>query len=116
MPPYTFASDGLRLQLRVTPNAAHDRIDGPATLADGTCVLRLRVRAVPEGGKANAAVIQLLARALGLPRSAVTLVAGDTARLKAVRISGDPSDLAARVAVIWADAGIPDSPTASSSR
>ena len=97
MPAFTPAATGLRLRLRVTPNASLDRIDGPETLADGTTVLRLRVRAVPEGGKANAAVTQLLAKALGLPRSAVTLVAGDTARLKTVQIDGDPADLAARV-------------------
>ena len=84
----------------MTPNASLDRIDGPETLADGTTVLRLRVRAVPEGGKANAAVILLLAKALGLPRSAVTLVAGDTARLKTVHLDGDPEDLAARVAAL----------------
>lgn len=94
---FTPAPNGLRLRLRVTPNASLDRIDEPETLADGTTVLRLRVRAVPEGGKANAAVIQLLAKALGLPRSAVTLVAGDTARLKTVQIDGDPADLAAKI-------------------
>ena len=98
--PFTSNPTGLRLRLRVTPNASLDRIDGPEVLADGTCVLRLRVRAVPENGKANAAVIQLLAKALSLPKSAVTLVAGDTARLKTVQIDGDPADLAARVAAL----------------
>jgi len=60
-------------------------------------VLRLRVKAVPDKGKANAAAIALLAKALGLPKSAVTLVAGDTARLKTVEIEGDPVLLAARI-------------------
>ena len=98
--PWTPTPTGLRLRLRVTPNASLDRIDGPETLADGTTVLRLRVRAVPENGKANAAVLLLLAKALGLPRSAVTLVAGDTARLKTVHIEGDPADLAARLGAL----------------
>ncbi len=97
MPAFTPTVSGLRLRLRVTPSASLDRIDGPETLADGTTVLRLRVRAVPEGGKANAAATQLLAKALGLPKSAVTLVAGETARLKTVQIDGDPADLAAKV-------------------
>lgn len=60
-------------------------------------MLRLRVKAVPDKGKANAAAIALLAKALGLPKSAVTLVAGDTARLKTVEIEGDPVLLAARI-------------------
>ena len=97
---FTPAPNGLRLRLRVTPNASLDRIGGPETLADGTTVLRLRVCAVPEGGKANAAVLQLLAKALGLPKSAVTLVAGETARLKTVHLDGDPDDLAARIATL----------------
>jgi uncharacterized protein YggU (UPF0235/DUF167 family) len=81
----------------VTPNASLDRIDGPEALADGTTVLRIRVRALPEGGRANAAVLALLAKALALPKSDLTLVAGDTARLKTVHLRGNPQDLAARV-------------------
>jgi len=52
-------------------------------------VLRLRVAAVPDKGKANAAVIALLAKALGLPKSALSITAGDTARLKTLRIDAD---------------------------
>ena len=100
MPVFTTTPTGLRMRLRVTPNASLDRIDGLEVLADSTTVLRLRVRAVPEGGKANAAVIQVLAKALHFPKSAITLVAGDTARLKTVQIDGDPEDLAARVAAL----------------
>ncbi len=83
----------ITLRLRVIPNAAHDRIEGFETLADGTSVLKLRVRAVPDKGKANAAVVALLARALGIPRSAVELVAGETARLKTVRVDADATAL-----------------------
>jgi uncharacterized protein YggU (UPF0235/DUF167 family) len=93
--PYRLEPGGLILHVRVTPNAGADRIDGPESRDDGTIVLRLRVRAVPDKGKANAAVMALLAKALGLPKSAVTLVAGDTARLKTLRLSGDPAALAA---------------------
>jgi uncharacterized protein YggU (UPF0235/DUF167 family) len=60
-------------------------------------VLRIRVKAVPDKGKANAAVIALLARALGVPKAAVTLVSGDTARLKSVAIAGDPAELEQRL-------------------
>lgn len=64
---------------------------------DGSAVLRMRVKAVPDKGKANAAVIALLAKALGVPKSAMTLVSGDTARLKTIQIEGDPAALAAGV-------------------
>jgi uncharacterized protein YggU (UPF0235/DUF167 family) len=60
-------------------------------------VLRIRVKAVPDKGKANAAVIALLAKALGVPKAAVTLVSGDTARLKTVAIAGDPAELEQRL-------------------
>ena len=74
------------LRLRVTPNAGRDAIEGYETLADGTEVLRIRVAAVPDKGKANAAVITLLAKALRLPKSAITLASGETSRLKTVRL------------------------------
>lgn len=89
-------ADGIRLRIRVTPNAGADRIEGPETRDDGSTVLRLRVRAVPDRGKANAAAIALLAGHFGVPKSAVSIVAGDTARLKTVRTIGDPKALAAR--------------------
>jgi uncharacterized protein len=85
------------LHLRVTPNAGSDRIDGTELRDDGSVVLRLRVTAVPDKGKANVAAIGLLAKALGVPKSAVTLVAGDTARFKTIDVAGDPTALAARI-------------------
>lgn len=80
----------MRLKLRVTPNAGRDVIEGFERLSDGTEVLRLRVAAVPDRGKANAAVVALLAKALQVPKSAITVVSGETARLKTVEIVGDP--------------------------
>ena len=90
--------DGIRLHLRVTPNAGVDRIEGTEIRDDGTTVLRVRVKAVPDKGKANAAVIALLAKHLGVPKSAITLVSGDTARFKTLHVSGDPDSLAATLA------------------
>ena len=57
----------------------------------------MRVRAVPDQGKANAAVTALLAAALEVPKSAVELVAGDTARIKTFEIAGNAEELAARL-------------------
>ncbi|MEQ1900618.1 MAG: DUF167 family protein [Devosia sp.] len=92
--------DGLVVTVRVTPNSGLDRIEGLETRDDGTSVLKLRVRAVPEDGKANKAVIALVAKGLGVPKSALALVAGETARLKTLEISGDGQALAARLKLL----------------
>ena len=63
-------------------------------------VLRLRVKAVPDKGKANAAVVALLAKALGVPRSAVSVVSGETARQKTLAVVGDGAALADRVVAL----------------
>jgi uncharacterized protein (TIGR00251 family) len=73
----------------VTPRAAADRIDGVELRDNGQNVLRVRVRAVPDKGKANAAVIALLAEAFGVPNSSVAVISGETARMKTIAITGD---------------------------
>ena len=60
-------------------------------------MLRVRVKAVPDKGRANAAVTALLAKALGVPKSAVRLVSGDTARLKTVEVEGEVEGLVRRL-------------------
>ena len=87
----------MTLHLRVTPNAGRDLIEGAEERDDGTSVLRLRVKAVPDKGKANAAAVALLSKALGVPKSSISVIAGETARLKTVAIAGDPAKLAAAV-------------------
>ncbi len=99
---YRAEPGGVLLSLRVTPNASADRIEGVESRDDGSVVLRVRVRAVPDRGKANAAVVALIARSLGVPRGAVTLVAGETARLKTLRVAGDPAALAAALDALTA--------------
>nr|WP_314256566.1 DUF167 family protein [uncultured Devosia sp.] len=88
---------GLSLFLRVTPNAGQDRIEGVEQRDDGTAVLRVRVAAVPDKGKANAAVIALLAKALGLPKSSLSLANGETSRFKTIAIHGDGDALSRTV-------------------
>ena len=87
----------MTLHLRVTPNAGADRIEGVEQRDDGTSILRLRVAAVPDKGRANAAVIALLGNTLGVPKSAIAVTSGETARLKTVAIAGDGAALAARL-------------------
>ena len=89
---------GLRIFVRVTPKGGRDALDGLADLADGRRVLKIRVRAVPEDGAANAAVAAVLADILGVAKSAVSLAAGHTARLKTFEIAGEGALLAARLA------------------
>lgn len=98
--PFRLGSGGVTLYLRVTPNAGRDLIEGVEQRDDGTSVLRVRVKAVPDKGKANAAAVALLSKALGVPKSSISVVAGETARLKTVAIAGDPAQLAAAVAAL----------------
>ena len=87
----------LRLRVRLTPRGGRDRIDGWAADADGAAVLKVRVAAPPVDGAANAALVALLAKALGVPKSAVTIAAGQGARLKTVEIDGDATALRDRL-------------------
>jgi uncharacterized protein YggU (UPF0235/DUF167 family) len=90
--------DGLRIFVRVTPKGGRDALDGIAELSDGRSVLKVRVRAAPEDGAANAAVAAVLAKSLGVAKSAVSLAAGHTARLKTLDIAGEGAALGARLA------------------
>jgi uncharacterized protein YggU (UPF0235/DUF167 family) len=72
----------------LTPRAASDGIDGWDTDDKGRPVLKVRVRARPIDGKANAALIALMAKALDVPRSRIMLTGSETARLKTLEISG----------------------------
>lgn len=95
MPCYQRQPDGLLLTVRVTPNAATDRIEAIKTRDDGTGVLALRVRAVPDKGAANKAVIALIAKDFDLPKSRIRLTAGSTSRQKRLHLTGDPDRLIA---------------------
>ncbi|HPG03906.1 MAG: DUF167 domain-containing protein [Methylobacteriaceae bacterium] len=96
--PWRATADGLSLVVRLTPKGGRDAIDGLETMSDGKAVLKARVRAVPEDGKANAALVELLAKALRVPRSAVSVATGQTSRVKMLEISGDPDALAEALA------------------
>jgi uncharacterized protein len=92
-PPFRPDGTGGLLYLRVTPRSARPEIAGLHTGADGRVSLQVKVRAQPEKGKANEAAIELLAEALKLPRRAFVITAGETDRLKTVRIAGNPADI-----------------------
>ena len=77
----------------MTPKAARPGIAGLFEGADGKVSLQVKVTAQPEKGKANEAVIDILARTLKLPRKAFTLTAGETSRLKTVHITGNSTTI-----------------------
>jgi uncharacterized protein len=93
--PWTAVAGGVLLTVRLTPRGGRDAIDGIDVLADGRCVLRARVRVPPSEGEANAALIRLVARALGVATRDVALITGDTGRIKRLQIAGEPAQLSA---------------------
>ncbi|MBY5401325.1 DUF167 domain-containing protein [Rhizobium leguminosarum] len=92
-PPWRLFGDHLRLAVRLTPNGGRDAVDGIEVDGEGEAFLKARVTSVPEKGKANKALILLIAKSLRIPKSSISLVSGETARKKILRIDGDPEDL-----------------------
>lgn len=103
--PYTVEADGLILTVRLTPRAGRDALDGIRIDAEGRQVLCLRVAAPPVEGTANAALVAFVARRLGLRRTEVSLASGEASRTKRLRLSGDPTALAARIDAWIGEAG-----------
>ena len=91
---YRTAGDGLRLRLKVKPQARRPGIEGIVPDVEGEA-LAVSVTAPPEDGKANAALIALLARTWKMPAASFAVVQGATARRKLVSVAGDPQALGA---------------------
>jgi uncharacterized protein (TIGR00251 family) len=89
---------GLLLAVRVTPKSSRDQVTGLHEDSAGNVALAVKVTAPPDKGKANRAVIETVAKAAGLPKSALILVAGETDRHKTLLVTGNPAGLAALVA------------------
>ena len=89
--------DGVVLPVRLTPKSSRDEIVGVEDHA-GACMLKARVRALPEAGRANAALETLIAKWLGLPSSTVTVAHGGKSRLKQVAVAGDAEALSRLIA------------------
>lgn len=96
--PLTAVADGVRVAVRLTPKASRTAVTGLAPEADGRTVLTVKVTAAPEAGKANAALIALLAKHWRLPKGAITVAVGATDRRKALHVAGDPAELQRRLA------------------
>jgi len=87
------STEGISVALRVTPRGGRDDIDGLEKLANGRVVVKVRIRAIADGGEANRAVTELLAKALGVPKASVGMLSGATSRLKQIAVDGDPAKL-----------------------
>ena len=90
-------TDRIILFVRLTPKAARDAVEGVGMTDDGRSHLKARVRAVPEDGKANAALVKLLAKSMGIAMRDITIAGGATSRLKQVAIDGNPDLLEERL-------------------
>ncbi|MEX2166484.1 MAG: DUF167 family protein [Methyloceanibacter sp.] len=92
-------NSGVMLTVRLTPKSAREEIVGVETFGE-EAVLKARVRALPEDGRANEALEKLIARWLKVPASSVSVVQGSKSRLKQVKIDGEPDELAAAIAAL----------------
>ena len=88
--PWIRSADGVALEVRLTPRGGRDAIEGVERRADGRIVLKARVRAAPFEGQANAALCRLIAHELAIAPRQVEISAGEGARIKRLRIAGDP--------------------------
>lgn len=95
--PFEAVADGLRLRVRLTPNASRDAIGGVAMDAEQVAWLTATVTSVPENGRANKALIKMLAKSWKLPKSSIDVRSGATQRRKTLLIAGDGATLAAQL-------------------
>ena len=96
--PVTIAGNGLRVAIRLVPRAKADRLVAIGVAAEGGRVLRAAVTAPAEAGRANEALLQLLARGWHIPLRNLSIIKGFTSRNKAVRVAGDPLQLIEQIA------------------
>jgi uncharacterized protein len=95
-------ANGIAIHVRLTPKSSAARIGGAERFGE-VLVLKAYVTAPPEDGKANAALTVLVAGWLGVPKSKVTVAAGQKSRLKTVSVAGDPAELMAKVKRLLAE-------------
>jgi uncharacterized protein (TIGR00251 family) len=91
--PFAAAPGGVRVRVKLVPKASRNALGGVAVDADGRACVKASVTAAPEAGKANTALIALLAKTWRLPTSAISVVAGAASRRKTLLIAGDPAAL-----------------------
>ncbi|MFL5333657.1 MAG: DUF167 family protein [Geminicoccaceae bacterium] len=96
--PLSVRGDGIELAIKASPRAGRSAIGGVVLDDAGAAWLAVKLAAPANDGRANAALLALLAKGLGVPASACSLAAGPASRWKRVSIAGDPEALASRAA------------------
>ena len=86
---WQISKHGLTLRVRVMPNASKNAVTGIYVAGDGVMSLKVSTTAQPEKGKANKAVIAILAKKLGKAKSSFSVIAGQTDRNKVILVDGD---------------------------
>jgi uncharacterized protein (TIGR00251 family) len=88
-------SPKIRFAVRLTPKGGRDSVEGWTLDSDGKRYLKARVSAPPQDGKANEALIRLLAKTLSIGKSKLRIVSGETSRIKMIEAECSPLDLTA---------------------
>lgn len=99
--PFEIVPDGARMPVRLTPRASREGVQGLAFEADGSTVVKMSVTAPPEDGKANAALIKLLATAWGVPKSSISIASGAASRRKTVLVAGERPAIRRKLESWW---------------
>lgn len=87
--------DGVEIHIRATPNAKVEKIDGIESRDDGNQYLKVKIRAIPEDGAANDAIIKIIAKTLKIPKSDIELKAGQKGRTKCLLVKNENLDIEA---------------------
>ena len=103
--PWWPAAGGVRLRVRLIPKSSRDAVEGLGPTPDGPAI-KARVRAVPEDGRANAAIAALIAGWIEMPKGRVAVVAGQKSRVKTVQIDGYSDEIGRRIAGVLEAAGL----------
>ncbi|PHS79537.1 MAG: hypothetical protein COB59_01050 [Rhodospirillaceae bacterium] len=98
---YALVEDGVKVRVRLKPSGRAICTDGVMQNVDGLSVLKATVTQVPENGKANLALIKLLAKEWKLAKSTLQVLQGHTSRNKVLHISGNADQLA-KTLQVWA--------------
>lgn len=91
---------GVVLRVRLTPRADRDQVDGVIEFGNAGKLLAARVRAIPDKGSANTALVRLIAGWLNVPPSSVSFVSGATQRIKTLAVEGETSALRIRLEML----------------
>jgi len=89
--------NGVRLVVKAKPGSSRSRSPKIVDLADGKHAVEIAVSSVAEDGKANKAILEALAKEIGLKKNSLTLKVGSSGRIKIIEIEGDRDSLAAKV-------------------